>query len=244
MHLRIVSAALIAGAFFAPRAGSAQDPVKTFPKNYSVAFQNDAVTVIRAHYGPHEKVGVHDHSAYPTIYVYLSPSGPVRFQHFEGQTFTVDRPPVSKGAYRVAPGMIEKHTVENLGNISSDYLRVELKQVPAQALTPFRGPAPSAPLKSGNSIEYSVAGVQVERVICTEPTPCELKKTQSPSLLIAFEPASEMTAPPSGLDGQRKIEKLDAGEVRWVPADQTIEVEPDSSDPAHLLRIILPPVAH
>jgi hypothetical protein len=61
----------------------AQEPTVAFPKNYSVAFDNDFVSVIRVHYEAHEFIGVHDHSHLPTIYVYVSDSGPVRFEHDE-----------------------------------------------------------------------------------------------------------------------------------------------------------------
>jgi hypothetical protein len=56
-----------------------QDPVTTFPQNYAIALYNGDVTVVRVHYGPHEHIAVHDHSKFPTIYVYLNDSGPVRF---------------------------------------------------------------------------------------------------------------------------------------------------------------------
>ena len=130
MRRRIVWAAMLTVACLWPRAGSAQDPVKAFPGNYSLVFENSAVSVIRVHYGPHERVGVHDHSSFPTVYIYLSNSGPVRFQHYEAKSFMVTRPPTVTGSYRVSPGLIERHTVENLGDSTSDFLRVELKQVP------------------------------------------------------------------------------------------------------------------
>ena len=243
MRAVLTRTALLIGVSFAPMIGSAQDPIKAYPKNYSVAFDNDAVTVIRVHYGPHEKVGVHDHSSYPTVFVYLSSSGPVHFQHAGDKTSDVTRPPTVKGAYRVTPGMVERHSVENLGDASSDFLRVELKQVPAQGPTAFRGSAPMPPLKSGDTVEYSVPSVQIERIVCAEPTPCPIDVSPSPSLLIAFDPASEMTGIPTAGDGQRRVEKLDAGDVRWLPAGHSAEFEPDSSDPAHLLRIILPVTA-
>ena len=40
----------------------AQDPTVAYPKNYQIVLDNTDVTVLRAHYGPHESVGVHDHS--------------------------------------------------------------------------------------------------------------------------------------------------------------------------------------
>ncbi len=65
----------------------AQDPTEAFPRTYQVLLENDAVSVIRVHYGLHEKVGVHDHSAYPTVYVYLSDPPPLRFTHDEQLPF-------------------------------------------------------------------------------------------------------------------------------------------------------------
>ena len=57
---------------FTISSAHAQDPVITFPKNYSVLLDNSATEVIRVHYEPHEKLGVHDHSINPTVYVYLN----------------------------------------------------------------------------------------------------------------------------------------------------------------------------
>ena len=89
--------------------------------------------MIRVHYGSHEKVGVHDHSAYPTVYVYLSDSPPVQFTHDEQPPFVLTRPPAKAGAFRLSPGRRERHSVENMGDTSSDFLRVELRQVPLGA---------------------------------------------------------------------------------------------------------------
>jgi len=139
-------------------AARAQNPVTTFPKNYSLTFSNSAVAVIRVHYGPHEKIGLHDHSKTPTVYVYLSGSGPVRFQHVEEKSFVLTRPPTVRGAFRVRPGRLERHRVENMGDASSDFLRVELKQIPLGGLEPFRGKAPHSlchhrkPLRSGQML--------------------------------------------------------------------------------------------
>ena len=68
----------------------AQDPVIAFPKNYSFALDNDLVSVIRVHYGAHERIGVHDHSKFPTIYVYFSDSGSVLFEHDDQQLEFLD----------------------------------------------------------------------------------------------------------------------------------------------------------
>ena len=94
---------LLLGLGFVPLAAAAQDPLVTLPSNYRSIFDNADVAVIRAHYGPHEKIPVHDHTAFSTIFVYLNDSGQVRIDHAEdGKVDSVVRPPTVKGAYRVA----------------------------------------------------------------------------------------------------------------------------------------------
>ena len=99
----------------------AQDPLVTLPNNYRSIFDNSSVTVIYAHYGPYEKIPVHDHSSLSTVFVYLSDSGPVRIDHAEETPFSVIRPPTVKGSFRVAAGQAERHSIENLGDTSSDF---------------------------------------------------------------------------------------------------------------------------
>jgi hypothetical protein len=212
---------------------SAQDPVKAFPNNYSLVIDNPDVSVIRVHYGPHEKVGVHDHSNYPTIYVYLSNSGPVRFQHYEEKPFTIDRPAAVKGAFRVAPARPERHIVENLGDIPTDFLRVELKQVPLQLQHPFRGEAPASLSQNVHDVEFKDGSLRIERVICVGPNACPLTPPKTASLIVAFTPMELGNT----VHGKEKIE---AGAARWVRPGESLTVKTDSSGPAHLLRILIP----
>jgi hypothetical protein len=96
--------ALLGCVFFSSSSMFAQDPTTALPKNYQKIFENQAVAVIHAHYEPHEKVPLHDHSKFPTVYVYLSDSGPVLFSHVEAHPFSIVRKPLKMGAYRVSPG--------------------------------------------------------------------------------------------------------------------------------------------
>jgi len=204
----------------------AQDPVGTFPKNYSILLDNKAAEVIRVHYGPREKLGVHDHSINPTVYVYLNDAGPVRFQHFEEQGFTLTRPPTAKGAFRVSPGRLEKHTVENMGDASSDFLRVELKQIPlGRFKQAFRGPAPRSLSESGTSVEFKSPFVEVQRVVCVNSSACSIDPSPFPSVIVSFTP----------------VRQLESGAVRWLPASEGMEITWDGASPAHLLRIMIPP---
>src|ERR1700760_2120264 len=108
----------------------AQDPVKSLPQNYWLEFENPWVKVIHVRYPPHMKLEAHDHPPTPTLYVYLSDSGPVKLDHAGKDTFDLVRPPLKTGQMRISPGRLETHTVENLGDVQSDFLRVELKSLP------------------------------------------------------------------------------------------------------------------
>ncbi len=229
---RFVAAAVMgAGLCFSLQA---QDPVKAFPKNYSVVLENKSVAVIRVHYGPHEKVGVHDHSIYPVIYVYLSDSGPVRFAHFEEKAFTTVRPPLHTGAFRVAPGRPERHTVENLGDIPTDFLRVELKQAGLKLQSPFRGKAPASLAKSLDVVEFVDGHVEVERILCVGAEACPVSARVAPSLLIAITPGELLEVSGGG------AEKLGTGAVRWLSASKAARLSADGKSPAEFLRIVIP----
>lgn len=233
IRTRAMLAFLIAVSL-SPIAIPAQDPLKTLPNNYRSIFDNPEVTVIRAHYGPHEKIPVHDHAAVSTIFVYLNDSSPVRIDHDGDKAFSVVRPPTVTGAFRVVAGMAERHSIENLGDKSSDFLRIELKQVSFPAGEAFRGSAPQNLQQSLDAIEFKEAGVQIERIVCAADSNCSIKPTQEPSLLVAITPLSVASN-----DGQHKG-AIEAGAVHWLPSSQAATVIPNIGDSGRLLRIILP----
>lgn len=219
----------------------AQDPLKLPGKNYAVAFENKDVTVIRAHYGPHEKIPVHDHDAFATVFVYLSDSGAVRIDHVDegGKVVPVTRPPTVKGAFRIAPGVAEKHSIENLGALPSDFLRVELKRVPLKLDEPFRGKAPKSLGASEDVVEFPAPEVQdpqvqIERIVCVVAEACAVKASEAPSLVVAFT-GFAMTS-----EKTHRKEIVEAEAVRWVPAGEQLSVKAEGDGAAHLLRISLP----
>jgi hypothetical protein len=216
-------------------AAHAQDPLKTLPNNYKLAFENSSVEVIRAHYGPHEKIPIHDHTSYATVFVYLSDSGQVRIDHAEDgdKVSSVVRPPTVKGSYRVAPGMKERHSIENLGDTSSDFLRIELKNVTFHISEPFRGKAPQTLSSDLDNIEFSDPELEIERIVCAGDSACAIKPSPSPSLIVAFSPLL-MT-----FQGSQNSERIDEGSVRWMPPGQLALLAP-GSPATHLLRILLP----
>ena len=207
-----------------------QDATAAYPKNYHVVFENAWVEAIRVHYGPHEQVGVHDHSAYPTVYVYLNNSGPVRFDHDETPVSRLTRPPTHEGAFRVSPGRAERHSVDNVSDTSSEFLRVELKKVPlGSGLKEFRGEAPKGEVGAMDAIEYTSPQVSVERIVCVGSQVCEAKASGVPSLLIALT-SVETAGSPAG--------RMQVGDVRWMAEKETVALAPAGGGPVQVLRVL------
>jgi hypothetical protein len=230
--LRSIGKGLLLFGALACVSAAAQDPTVAFPKNYRVVLDNADVVVLRAHYGPHESVGVHDHSDHPTVYVYLNDSGPVRFVH-EPEGVMLTRPPTHTGAYRVSPGRRERHSLVNLSDRPSDYLRVELKRVPLGAIKQeFRGAAPEPPLKQGTTVEFDDQMIRIERVVCDAGAACAMQTEGAPSVLVAFTPTEMRTG--------RRWRPFDSeSPVVWLAQDGAASVRANGPEQAQLLRIVL-----
>jgi hypothetical protein len=123
MYHSNIAALLFFGATY---SGLAQNPYTVCPKNYRLELENDWVRVSRAMFAPGDKLPVHDHPARPTVFVYLTDGGPIRFTHIQPE-FTAERPAVREGGIRFHTGAEETHVVEYLGDAPSEYLRIELK---------------------------------------------------------------------------------------------------------------------
>jgi quercetin dioxygenase-like cupin family protein len=213
----------------------AQDPLQTLPQNYRLVFSNDSVRVIHARYQPLERLPVHDHPAKPTVYVYLSNSGPVRFSHDEENPFSLVRPPETAGTFRFSPGRLEKHTVENLGQIPSEFLRVELTGLPlGYHQSPFRSPRSLDGELSGVRTEFDTPLLKIQRVVAAPGDTTEAKAADTGALFIAFAPTTVRSA-----DGSGEPHKLKLGDVLWVEAHRDVRVSASEAGAGHLLRIVL-----
>jgi len=221
---------LVCGAalLFLPARG--QDPLRRYPQNYKLIFDNAQVAVIRVHYGPHETVGVHDHSNLPTLFVYLNTSGAVRFHIEDIPPSVFVRQATRLGSFRYSPGRRERHTVENLSDASSDFLRIELKQFPLQGGKTFRHDAPTSLAASGVTTEFSNSQLEVERVVCSAGATCTLAPAAEPSVLVALSQVTVNGSP-------EPAARMDSGDVRWVQAEEAVSVVGSSSGLAHVLRI-------
>ena len=208
----------------------AQSP-QPLPANYRTILDNPDVLVMRVHYGPHEFVPLHDHSAYPTLYVYLNDSGVIQIDHAPPDTFSVKRPPTHTGAFRVAPGMTERHSITNLSDLPSDFLRVELKSIPPHAIKEvFRGSEPSSPLTPGLTVAYKSPSFRIDRILCAPPAPCTLNSDPAPSLVVLI-PLNPASAPgPS------------TAAASWFPANPvtSVKLKAKLKAPFEVLRILFP----
>jgi quercetin dioxygenase-like cupin family protein len=105
----------------------AQDPTKTEPTHYKLAFENEYVQVVNVHYGPHEKSGLHAH---PGGVVVVLTGGHLQFTDENGKTHEVSAKP---GEARWFPPF--KHKVENLGetSYSAVYIGIKNKKLNSEA---------------------------------------------------------------------------------------------------------------
>jgi len=105
----------------------AQDPTKTEPTHYKLAFENEFVQVVNVHYGPHEKSGMHAH---PGGVVVILSAGHLKFTDENGKTQEVMAKP---GESRWFPPF--KHRVENLGDTSYSavYIGIKNKKLASEA---------------------------------------------------------------------------------------------------------------
>lgn len=209
----------------------AQNPLERYPQNYKAVFDNSQISALKVHYGPHEYVPVHDHSDYATLFVYLNDSGPVRFTIQGVPPSTLLRPAMEAGAFRYSPGQLERHSVQNLSEKSSEFLRVELKQFPLSGGEAFRQHAPSSLKSNGISKEFSNDQIEVQRVVCKTGPACSIPASPLPALLVALSAVR--------LSADASMQSMGLGDLQWIDARHALSISAEGSAPAHLLRILI-----
>jgi hypothetical protein len=201
------SLSAIVGLFCLASVSVAQAPL---PPNYKTILNNTDVQVMHVHYGAHEFVPMHDHPAVSTIYVYLNHSGEVDLIH-EGQgAVTAHRPPTQPGAFRIAPGLAERHSVQSNSDTPSDFLRVELKRIPLPDMAEqgVRVAAPADP-QPGVHTDFRNGEIRIDRIICPATTACKPLDANYRALLIPLTSVH--------FHGAKEERELAPGEVVWIP---------------------------
>ena len=209
----------------------------TEPRAYRPEFENARVRVTRVRYEPREKLPTHGHPANPTVYVYLRDSGPVRFIHTGDEPFTLTRPAVRAGGFRLSKGAQETHAVESLTNRLTEYLRVEFKGLTVDRQV-FRGRFPPEPRAArgrlAQKVRYEDKQVRITRVTCAARRTCAgLGAGGAASLLVALTPAWLKS------DGAGTEMTLALGQTIWSEAGAAPPLANASDRPAEFLRIDL-----
>ena len=225
-------------ALVLPAGAICQQGSNALPPNYRTVLETPTFKIIRVHYGPHEKVAVHDHPDTPTVYVYLNNSSPVRISHEDAgeKPFDIIRPPTQKGAFRVSGGRLERHSIENLGDLESDFLRVELRDLRLGDKTlESRNAAPTSLAHNLDATEFSSPQLSVVRILCAENAPCTVPAQDANSVIVALSNC-KVTGTSQG-----KPTSLALGAVMAVRPKDSLQVSPAGNEPAHLLQVIVHP---
>lgn len=194
--------------------GAQQIPAEVSASDSTLEFENSYVRVVRVHYSPHQKTALHDHPATPTVYVYVTDGGRLKIGHDDEDPVT--RPPVKAGGIRFQKGVFERHTVEELDGVESEYLRIELKIQPVDlpAVDVRRAPADSTPYESGM--------IRILRVTCPPHAACPASPhPEDPAVIVTgsrfvWSPAGSQ---PQMNSSEKAIEQIRV-ELRTKPADQ------------------------
>jgi hypothetical protein len=212
---------------------TAQDATKSAPGAYRAQFENDFVRIVRVHYGPNERVPVHEHPLSVTAYIYLNASGPVQFRHIADGRVAIRQPTVP-GSFRVSRGGDEKHEVVNTTAAPSDFLRVEFKSDPAGAAAPYFREAEKSYPAGENVIDVRFTNQQMRmtRLAVAPGKTLELS-------MAAGEPALIVALKDSTLSGFRSGDAvaIAAGQERWLDAGERPRLVNTGTAPAELLRI-------
>ena len=124
-----------------------------------VELENPFLRIVRVHYKAYEKTVEHDHPASPTVFIYVTDGGRLKIFH-EGET-PVIRPVVKAGGLRFQKGVFERHAVEELDGIESEYIRLELKTQPVDL-----------PEKDIRQAPYESGMLRIMRVTCAPHSVC------------------------------------------------------------------------
>ena len=147
------------------------------PSDSTLEFENPLVRIVRVRYKPHQKTAMHDHPATPTIFVYVTDGGRLRIGH-EGEEPAI-RPAVKAGAIRFQHAVAERHVVEEMDGVASEYLRLEFKKQPADQ------PPTDVRRAPDDRTPYESPTLRIYRVTCAAHTTCPVSAhPQDPAIVV------------------------------------------------------------
>jgi hypothetical protein len=181
-----------------------QDPTVMLPQSYKLEFENEWVRVVRVHYDAKAKLPEHTHAGGITVYLYFNASPGVVFSHTGGVPNT--RPPVKPGGIRIGSAPLEHHTVENLGDTPTDFIRILLKTDYGEKRLPNSRMTPA-------TMEYDHAALHIKRVNVAPGSTTRVEATNYPLLRIAWVPG-EAEWKLADKDAYRFLDKGNSEEFR------------------------------
>ena len=154
----------------------------------------------------------------------------------EEHAFSLIRPAEKAGTFRFSPGRLEKHTVENLGDIESPFLRIELKKLPlGYGDNSFRSPKSFDDVHSGVRHEFDRGRLEIDRIVASAGA-TTLPHANGDTLLVAL--ADTGVQPANG--GSTRLLKI--GEVFCPDPQRDYRISAqDSNGVGHLLRVLIKP---
>jgi len=155
------------------------DPTVVLPDSYKQEFENDWVRIMRVHYEPKAKLPEHTHAAGATVYLYFNASPGVLYSHAGGIPNT--RPRVKPGGIRIGSAPFEHHTVENLGDTPTDFIRILLKTEFVDSKTPNSRMQPAQK-------EYDHPQLHITRIDVPPGTKTRIEAKNFPLLRVAWVP--------------------------------------------------------
>lgn len=216
-------------------AAAAQEATVVLPHAYRVQFENAWVRVTRVSYGPREKLPTHTHTPVASAYVYLNDGPPVRYTHVDGHTTVATRPPTKARAFRVFRGIDETHEAENLGDVPSEFLRVEFK-TEAHSQETFTGrftPPAGAVRATASRVEFEHPITRITRLTLAAGETLGFEDGNGqPSLLIALAPARLAL----GTTRHAAALALDTGAAHWIDEAGRHDVRNTGHAATELLR--------
>ena len=158
---------LLCSAIYAASSGS--DAV--------IELENPFLRVVRVHYNPHEKTAEHDHPPTPTVYIYVTDGGRLKISHDDEPA--VIRPVVKAGGIRFQKGVFERHAVEELDGVESQYIRLELKTQPVEL------PEKDVRRAATDRTPYESGMLRILRVTCAPHSTCAASEhPENPAVVV------------------------------------------------------------
>lgn len=191
------------------------DPAAMLPNSYKQEFENDWVRIMRVHYDAKAKLPEHTHAAGATVYLYFNASPGVLYSHAGGIPNT--RPPVKPGGIRIGSAPLEHHTVENLGDTPTDFIRILLKTEYVDKRVPNSRMQPA-------QMDYDHLQLRITRINVEPGTKTHIEAREFPLLRVAWVP------------GETEW-KLAANPYRFLEKGASEDFEAAGTEPMQLVTI-------